>query len=90
MADLIALGPYGLGDRPQRHSLRSQALHFSDRLLLAVVGDELVALATREAERHSPTEEAAAGLLVGLRLADALADAIALGPANSPQLSSAP
>ena len=51
MADLIALGPYGLGDRPQRPSLRSQALHFADRLLLGLVRDKSTVVAAAVAER---------------------------------------
>ena len=79
VANPVALGPHGVGDRPQCLPLRPQALHFADRLLLALVGDELAGLADAVAERRGPAEVAPASLLVGLHLPDPLADAVALG-----------
>ena len=57
--------------------------HFPHRLLLGLMRDKLAALAHPEPERRRAAEIASPRLLIGLALADALADAVALGLGES-------
>jgi hypothetical protein len=78
MAEPVALRLHRVGDGSQRLSLRPQRDHFADRLLLGFMRDELAGVAEPEPERNPSAEVSAARLLVGFRLPDALADAVAL------------
>ena len=79
MADLVAFRLHGVGDRAERLSLGAERDHVADRLLLAGVLDEVAVVADAPAKGANATKIAAARLLIGLHLPDALADAVALG-----------
>ena len=79
MANLMTSRLHLLGDSPQRPSLRPQRDHFADRFLLGRMRDQLPAVGATEPEWNLPAEVSATGLLIGLRLPNALADAVALG-----------
>src|ERR1700722_10197527 len=78
VADLEAFRLHRLADGPQRVALGPQLRHLANSLLLVLMLDKLTAFAAPVAERHDAAEITPAGLLVGLHLSDALADAVAL------------
>jgi hypothetical protein len=59
--------------------LSPQRDHLLDRLLVGLVRDQLAVVAALKAERHDAAEIPATRLLVGFRLRNPLANAIALG-----------
>ena len=63
---------------PAAASLSPQRRHFSNRLLLSLMRDKLAVVAAPVAKRNGPAEISASRLLVGLHLADAFANPIAL------------
>ena len=77
----MPLGRHRLDDDAERLALlEPQPNHLANRFLLALVADELAAVrpAAPEAERDNAAKVAPPRPLVGLRLPDALADAVAL------------
>jgi hypothetical protein len=66
--------------------LSPQRRHFSNRLLLSLMRDKLAVVAAPVAKRNSPAEISASRLLVGLHLADAFANPIALRLGEAPAM----
>ena len=79
MADLVALGRASAAMVLKRPSLSPQSHHFPDGLLLGFVRDEFAGVAAPEPKGNLPAKVSPTGLLIGFHLANALANAIALG-----------
>jgi hypothetical protein len=79
MADWVAFRPHAISNSSERLSLCPQCDHLSDSILLGLMRDELAIVTATEAEGDFPSKIATPGLLIRLHLANALADAVALG-----------
>ena len=66
MADLVALRLHLGRNHPQRHPPSPQSGHFSDRLLLGPMREEVAVVAQPVAKGPDPAEVPATGLLIGL------------------------
>src|SRR5271156_3021557 len=77
MADLVAFGDHSRGDGPQRRLVDFHLDNLADGFLPGLVPHELPVDAASEPERDCPAEIETPFLVVGLALADSLAETIA-------------